>query len=455
MNMPIQKLMIKLIIVITTFQFFSCQKFLDKKSDKSLVVPASVDDLQGILDDNYYMNSKTPGFGESSSDDYFISETDYNSLDDLYQKVYTWSVTDYAYENDWAYSYNAIYNANYCLEQIEKVVKTKQNEAKWNNVKGAALFFRAYYFLDLTWEYGKAYDDSTSKTDPGIVLRLTSDFNKHSARATVQESYQQVINDLQMANNYLPLTGTHPMRPGKAASYATLARTYLSMRKYDSAFKYSNLCLQIQNFLLDYNSTEINASSDAPFRPFNKEIIFYTTQSGSYPTKYSYYAMIDSSLFNAYDDNDLRKSIYYFSNNGYQSFKGHYTGDMYTFFSGIAVDEMYLIRAECNARAGRLENAKSDLDTLLVKRWKAGTFISVNNSDPEEIIQLILLERRKELVMRALRWIDIKRLNKEKANIRPERRIGSKTYSLDPNSGKYALPIPSDIINQTGIQQNK
>jgi starch-binding outer membrane protein, SusD/RagB family len=63
-------------------------------------------------------------------------------------------------------------------------------------------------------------------------------------------------------------------------------------------------------------------------------------------------------------------------------------------------------------------------------------------------------ERRKELTMRGLRWIDIKRLNKEGAGIVLKRLIGDKTYTLQPNDPRYALPLPADIILNTGMQQN-
>jgi len=57
-------------------------------------------------------------------------------------------------------------------------------------------------------------------------------------------------------------------------------------------------------------------------------------------------------------------------------------------------------------------------------------------------------------LFRGLRWIDIKRLNKEGAGIIPIHSLGMQQFSLIPNDNKYALPIPSDIIKMTGMQQN-
>ena len=51
--------------------------------------------------------------------------------------------------------------------------------------------------------------------------------------------------------------------------------------------------------------------------------------------------------------------------------------------------------------------------------------------------------------------MDIKRLNKENKNIILKRVEDDGVYTLMPNDGFYALPIPDDIIELTGIPQNK
>lgn len=443
-----------LFIVVLIFLNISCRKYLDKKSDNSLVVPESISDLQGILDDNFYMNSQTPGFGETSSDDYFVPLTIYNSLPQVTQEAYTWRLLNYTYDNDWSNCYIPVYNSNYCLEKIEEINKTPQNEHQWDNVKGSALFYRGFYFLNLIWEYGKGYDENTSASDLGIVLRLSSNFNLPSHRSSVKESYERAVKDLKDAVIFLPDRPLHVMRPSKPATFAVLARAYLSMRKYDSVYKYSNLFLQFQNELLDYNSSEVNINSNVPFQPFNKEIVFYSTQSFFYGSKTPSRARIDTTLITEYNNNDLRKTAFFRPDNGYFRFKGNYSSAQSLFFTGIAVDELYLVRAESNVRLGRVNEALEDLNALLSKRWQAGAFTPVGSNSATEVLKIIIKERRKELLMRGLRWIDIKRLNLEGAGIIPERVIGTTIYQLDINDKKYALPLPVDVINFTGMPQN-
>lgn len=442
-----------LLTLLSLIMLSSCEKYLDEKSDNSLVIPETLTDLQGIMDDNESMNSNTPGFGESSADDVFVRGDVFNTFGDLDKKVYTWQVEIYNYPNDWAFSYIPIYNSNYCLEKIELINQTASNRDQWNNIKGSALFFRGYYFLNLIWEYSKAYNENTADTDLGIIIRLNSNFNIPSQRASVRDSYMQAIKDLLNASYYLPDRPMHVMRPSKGACYGALARAYLSMRNYDSAYKYAELCLGIKNDIKNYNDPDIS-TGNVSFQPFNKEIIFYSTQSQNYTCKSPIYGSIDSTLFSSYDNNDRRKSVFFRLFNGYQRFKGNYSAQSNVLFSGIACDEILLIKAECLARKGEINQAMAELNNLLINRFLTGTFTPITVSDQMEALTIILKERRKELLMRGLRWADIKRLNVENWNIVPKRIANNQVFELEPNSKKYALPIPNDIIISTGIEQN-
>ena len=115
---------------------------------------------------------------------------------------------------------------------------------------------------------------------------------------------------------------------------------------------------------------------------------------------------------------------------------------------------MYLTRAECLARMGNTTDALQDLNTLLIKRWKTGTFIPFTASTAAQALQLILTERRKELLMRSLRWADIKRLNKEGAGLVLRRIINGNTMELLPNDARYAFPLPQVVIDLSGMPQN-
>jgi hypothetical protein len=90
----------------------------------------------------------------------------------------------------------------------------------------------------------------------------------------------------------------------------------------------------------------------------------------------------------------------------------------------------------------------------LATRYKAGTYKPYLLTGAGEVLKLILSERRKELVYRGLRWMDIKRLNLEGQEIVLKRLVDGKEYRLVPNENRYALPLPADIVRIAGIPQN-
>ena len=451
-NRIIQKGTVLIFVIIA---FVSCKKYLDAKPANNLVIPSTLSDLQAILDNTSTLN-ESPSYGEASADDYFLSDDNYNTLDDGDKEAYIWQNFSYDnYPNDWARIYDVIYPSNIAIEGVEKIVPTEQTQLEWNNIKGSALVFRALSLLEGAFIFCNTYDSSNAKTDLGMVIRLNSDFNAPSKRSSLQETYDKIIIDLKEAAPLLPATPINVFRPSKAAAYAILARTYLSMRKYDSCIKYSNLCLQIKNDLFDYNTiTDIN--SYAAFPQFNIEVIM--VKLISQPVYYCIFpsiATVDSNLYNSYSDNDLRKLAFFEPILTGHDFKGTYSGNPYSsLFTGLATDEVYLMDAECNARLGNKDSALSYLNKLIKTIWRTGLFIPYTANSSMEALQLILDERRKELVFRNLRWMDIKRYNKDGANITLTRNINGQTYVLPPNDKRYALPLPMDIVKSTGVVQN-
>lgn len=449
-------IIIGLVIMVSSI---SCKKYLDARPDKSLLLPSTIEGLQAVLDYQVFMNNGDASWDEASADNYYLPEATYNTLSDPQKKAYIWQNSDYTYQsgNDWGRLYDAVYFCNLTLENIQTIERNGVNQTEWDNVKGSALFFRAQTFLHTVWIFSKAYDESTAKEEYGIVLRTVSDFNAISVRANLHDTYDKIISDLKEAAELLPSIPQSVTRPSKPAAYAYLARTYLSMRKYDSAYKYADLSLQIKSDLMDYNDpavVNIN-STTRPFKQLNPEVVFQKIISTySFSNIYPSYERVDTTLLNSYNEYDLRKNAFFAHATPGFTFKGTYNGNRTSLFTGIATDEVFLMRAECEARLNNSEAALNDLNTLMEKRWKAGFFIPFTATTSQEALDLILTERRKELIFRGLRWMDIKRLNKEGANIILTRLLDGKQYTLPPNDNRYALPLPLDIVNDK-VPQNK
>ena len=80
----------------------SCRKsFLDAKPDNALVVPATLTELQALLDNDMYMNGSSlnsggpnPGLLVAGTDDYFIPASIFVNLPQYSKNVYTWNKED-------------------------------------------------------------------------------------------------------------------------------------------------------------------------------------------------------------------------------------------------------------------------------------------------------------------------------------------------------------------------
>lgn len=456
----------KYIIVVSALLLIfaqACKKYLEQKPNLTQTTPSTLEDAQALLDYSSKMNiGTTPSSIETAADDYFLLQASYDAMPSYLQQSYIWEHFVYNNPNDWGYCYLPIYTANYCLEITEKEKQNGVNQSIWKNVHGSALFYRSYYFLELLMAYSKAYNEQTATSDLGIVLRQSSDFNNPSFRSSVEDCYSLIVNDLKIASEELPNLPTHVLRPSKAAAYGLLARTYLLMNRFDSALEYANLCLAIKDSLIDYNMTpcsncDIRASltaNSAIFRKYNSETIFYTDMNGNITAHDPSRALIDTNLYINYSENDLRKMAFFSAKDGYFKFKGSYSQNLFINFTGITTAEMYLVSAECYARGGNTIKAWEQLNKLSLKRMKKGTYSPQIDTDQSRTVSWVLEERRKELLYRGLRWADIKRYNSMGSNIHLKRLVDNKVYTLNPNANYFALPLPTDIINITGMQQN-
>lgn len=444
--------------IISAFLLFSCTKkkeFLEEKPNSDLVVPSTLKDFQQLLDQDKVF-AITPDLAELSADNYYTQPSWWTQMDNKSRNGYIWAPDIYEGQInilDWNICYQQVFYTNIVLEGLNKI---SDGTVEWKQVRGSALFKRAYAFFNLSQIFAPVYDSATAAADMGIPLRLQSDVNIVSVRSSVKETYEQIINDLLEANSLLVngIVYNFPNRPSKPAVSGLLARVYLSMRNYSKAFEYANLCLQQHNKLIDYNT--LSTTAVLPFATLHDEAIYQTRMDNlnAYFSSSNADVHVDSILYRSYVDNDLRKIIFFRLNTvGLPRLKGSYFGNSLA-FTGLATDEIFLIRAECYARAGNIAAAMSDLNILLAKRWKTGTFIPFTATDPADALIKVLTERRKELVFRNLRWSDLRRLNKEGANITLTRVLNGQTYTLPPNDLRYVLPIPTDEIALSGIPQN-
>ncbi|MHA6697176.1 RagB/SusD family nutrient uptake outer membrane protein [Chryseobacterium sp. A321] len=438
------------IILCLMINIASCREFLDEKSNSNLSTIQNLDDLQALID-NFGSVTKFASGVETSADDFNMTEAQFNAIQyEEDKRLYLWMPDMVARPsssgNEWQHCYHAILIVNSVLKSLET---DKFSGEMADNIKGQALALRAAHYLDAVQMWSLAYDPATATQSLGVPLRLDADMNTSSKRANLEEVYTQIIKDLKESVGYLPQDQISLARVSKTTALGLLARAYLFMGNYEQALIYSNQALAITSSLLDFS--KLDASSTYPIKELNKEVLLRASLDYK---GYLKPARIERSIYNKYVTNDLRKDIYFsISSDGDVFFKGYYNSNN-GINASVTVDELYLISAESYARLNKTSEAMKVLNDLLITRWKPGTFVSFSASTPEEALTIILEERRKELLLRGLRWSDIKRYNRDGANITLTRVVNGKTYTLPPNDLRYAIAIPEEVIELSGIEQN-
>jgi hypothetical protein len=452
------------ILFLTTccflLSFLGCKKeFLDKKPSTTLNVPTTLTDIQMLLDNVQELNFSV-GLGDLSSDNLYLEFNTWKNQPSPYSSnSYIWAKDLFAGQGnipDWNRPYKTVLTANVALEQLRKIQRTNANNRKYDELKAMALFIRSYMFFDLAQVFALPYDEHTASVDWGIPLRLEPDINKTTTRMTIKDTYEQILTDVFLARDLVQTTYDLNFlnRPSKASVYGFLSRIFLTMRKYDKAGLYADSSLYYHDKLIDYNS--LSKVSKLPFNLVNDEMLYPCFLVTNYPISSLFKSQgysIDTLLYNSYHPNDLRKQILFSINGKSINRKGGYGGARLN-ENSIATDELFLTRAECFARAGNTQQALNDLNKLLSKRFITGTYKDKTNLSGDALLDTILLERRKELVNRGTRWNDIRRLNKEGANLELIRNLNGQIFKLAPNDKKYALPIPPDVISYTLMPQN-
>ena len=445
--MKIDRLIRTIIWIGFALMTASCEKYLEEPSSKSFAVIETLNDLEALLD--HSSMNLSPNSQEISADNYYLSDNSWNALQfEQEQNMYIWAnnnvFRDGNSTNDWSNIYRAVFTANTVLESLDAIpVKSNEKERR-DRIKGAALFFRAFSFLDAVQIWSVAYDRNTADKDVGIPLRLRSDFNITSPRANVAETYDQVVKDLKAAVQLLPEKVASKTRPSKPAAYGLLARTYLWMGEYNQAKLYADSCLMLNNVLLDYKT--LNSASNFPVPRHNVEVILERQGSTGLILGVQN-ARVLPEIYESFKEDDLRKTVFFAKGNDAQiAFKGYYFG-FSALMTGVATDEILLTRAECLARMGMLDESLTDLNKLLKSRWSDQVnFEPVDVRLRDDVLRIILEERRKELLFRGQRWMDIKRLNREGADISLQRTVNGKVYELKANSPRFALPLPDDLL---------
>ncbi|MBO5351555.1 MAG: RagB/SusD family nutrient uptake outer membrane protein [Alistipes sp.] len=438
----------------------------------------------------------------------------YNATTQLPYLLWGDEVDDARY-SVWQKEYPKIYYANVAIEQAMSLQGLEEDKA---NLKAEGHFLRAYSMFQLAVAHTLYYTGDNGD-ELGLSLQTTN-FEDSSARANLADTWAAIDADLQEALKItVALKGANgknrTWRATTASVNAFAARYYLYRGDLAQAKSYAEKALAEYSTLGDYNTTMsfskttlskvINSSTNeetvtvyypstyntrlATVANFGK---WFETE-GIYLSRDCYHAswwfvpskeLVDTYAIDVPGDdkqNDLRFRYFFVEDFSLRTcsvdpafrWYGVMMHEMESIDAGPSVAEMMLIKAEYEAREGNKDTAMSILNTLRKARIDASVYTAnMTASSKDDAIKKVLQERRRELFM-TMRWYDMKRLNANDYaadDITVTRQYydynaasgsvladqGVKTFTLEPNSRHYAIPIPkTEIANSKGaIQQN-
>ena len=448
--------------------FVSCEDYLSDvpKGSKS---PTTLADYEAFLRDEY-TNHRVDITGASQLlNDQYVTVANLANYR-LYNANYMWDenadrialkVSD---ETTYYSSYAGISTFNLIIENA--LTTTKATEAEQRIVWAEAKVLRAMNYFNLVNFYADTYVASTASTKLSVPLITSANINAPNKQVTIQEMYDFILNDVKDALPYLPKVSQTALHPNLGAGYAFYARVYLQMNNYAEALKYADLALAENNKLYDwigyYNTNK--AIIDAPnsytttISPMGYNYVEnYTFRHGTFSTLTTENSIPveRAQRFEAGDAKFIsRWKIYTVGAETYyrRTLSGAFN------FGGITTVEVYLIKAECLARAGQISEALDVLNTVRKTRILPASYQDISTTDKTTALNAIFRTKNNELNNTLIPFADARRLNAEGVyKVSYTKTANGTTYTLASDSHLWTMPFPLGATQNPGngtITQN-
>ena len=448
--------------------FVSCEDYLSDvpKGSKS---PTTLADYEAFLRDEY-TNHRVDITGASQLlNDQYVTLANLASYR-LFNANYMWDenadrialkVSD---ETTYYSSYAGISTFNLIIENA--LTTTKATEAEQRIVWAEAKVQRAMNYFNLVNFYADTYVASTASTKLSVPLITSANINAPSKQVTIQEMYDFILNDVKDALPYLPKISQTALHPNLGAGYAFYARVYLQMNNYTEALKYADLALAENNKLYDwigyYNTNkaviDVPNSYTTTISPMGYNYVEnYTFRHGTFSnlTTENSIPVERAQRFEAGDAKFIsRWKIYTVGAETYyrRTLSGAFN------FGGITTVEVYLIKAECLARAGQISEALDVLNTVRKTRILPASYQDISTTDKTTALNAIFRTKNNELNNTLIPFADARRLNAEGVyKVSYTKTANGTTYTLASDSHLWTMPFPLGATQNPGngtITQN-
>lgn len=348
-------------------------------------------------------------------------------------------------EDPWEYFYQYILGTNAALDYVDDVNGTFNEKTL---VEAQAYALRAFYYFHLVNMFGEPY--TYNRKALGVPLKITSAMeDKDLPRNTVEEVYEQILNDLNNAEKLyeaLPdeLQFKRDYRTSLPMVQLLKSRVYLYMEDWKNVITYAQKVIANPNFsLLDlntipaktektpyYNFISMETSTECiwTYGAIDTRLLSFELDVLEDPTRplgdvrYSYKIFNAApDLLNSYEEGDLRKENYIIkgiskekvSENLYENRPdGYFAYGKFSVNSDLGANsgtdfayafrlaEAYLNLAEATAMDGQDGVALEALNTLRLNRFTSDKYVKLQGISGEKLIEKVRLERRLDYVMK-------------------------------------------------------
>lgn len=350
----------------------------------------------------------------------------------------------------WTKHYIVINRANFAINNISNMNGNLIDENSRQQLIGEAKFLRALAYFNLVQAYGGV---------PLVLKETTSLEGLEVPRNTLDECYDQIIQDLQDAKAVLPSISQLPEaylgRATKGSATALLAKVYLVRKDYENVVKETSEVMQMGYKLWDNYADNFDVEKENGQESIF-EIQYKRNTPGVQGSNYNGYYRppfvelngwvgygdnpVTKNHYDCYEEGDLRRNVNVrlYTREEYPNMAANYEFPCYVNkfidpspdavrsqggennYPILRYSDVYLMRAEAlNALNSSDPKAYECLN--IVRRRAFG----LNMNEPsdidikaglsqDEFLDIILLERRKEFAFEGQRRFDLLRTGKLK-----------------------------------------
>lgn len=486
-------------LLLSLFGLQSCDHFLNVQPRDTKVIKY-IEDYRDLLAP-YMSQMKNPNTWSNVWGDYYrapwdpcisrllpgyigeIQHTrDFNTatgiMTDTYKDFYSWK--DPSTSVLWTKLYTLIGPFNMIIDEILRA--EGNDESLRNQVRGEALYWRAYCFFKLV-QYYSPYKNN----ELGVPVFLDTHIdaaNGNQGRKTQQEVYARILADCQEGLRLLTITNPRASwnfayKP--SAFHALLAAVYhykamsgaAEATDWKNAAEHASQAMlgrqltqdpQVLRDMFDLYEPKLELENDE----FDLRVIknsyagpsifgtFIELYGGQPIDNYNYNWIAFPQIYSMYTDTDVRKKLYFTKESPYSSgvCNNKYRQSEFRSWNGgglimpFRLAELYLIKAEALAMQNQVPEGVKVMEDFVKSRYTATIRIP---SDKEGFLNMVYMERKKEFLHEwDINFLDMKRLQK-----RYERNILGNDFIIEGDAFQYTFPIPAaEIKNNPRINEN-